>query len=127
MRTPDGAPDEGLHALKLLSKDVKMIKLSVLYPHTNGARFDMEYYTGKHLPLVRQKLDSTCKGLSAERGLSGAAPGSAPIYTVMAHMLFDSIASLQSALAQHAPALMADIPNFTSIQPVLQISEVVAA
>ncbi len=102
-----------------------MIKLSVLYPHSHDARFDMEYYSGKHLPLVREKLGSSCKGLSAERGLSGAAPGTAPVYTVMAHILFDSLASLQTALGQHASALMADIPNFTSIQPVLQISEVV--
>ncbi len=39
-------------------------------------------------------------------------------------MLFESVASFQAAFAPHAQAILADIPKFTDIQPVIQISEV---
>ncbi len=55
-----------------------MIKVSVLYPNQVGARFDIEYYASKHIPMVRNKLGSSCKGISFEIGVSGAAPGTAP-------------------------------------------------
>ena len=29
-----------------------MIKVSVMYPNTAGARFDHTYYRDKHMPLV---------------------------------------------------------------------------
>ena len=30
-----------------------MIKVSVMYPNTPGARFNHEYYRDKHMPLVK--------------------------------------------------------------------------
>ena len=33
-----------------------MIKVSVLYPNGNGAKFDMNYYLKSHMPMVQQKL-----------------------------------------------------------------------
>ena len=38
-----------------------MIKVSVMYPNTPGARFDHEYYRGKHMPLVKARMDGACK------------------------------------------------------------------
>ncbi|HYU13945.1 MAG TPA: EthD family reductase [Stellaceae bacterium] len=37
---------------------------------------------------------------------------------------FDTVESFQAAFAPHAATIMADIPNYTAIQPVIQISEV---
>jgi uncharacterized protein (TIGR02118 family) len=101
-----------------------MIKLSVFYPHREGTHFDLEYYTNKHLPMLRAKLGEACKGLAFEQGLAGMTPGSPPTYAFMAHVLFDSIPTLQTVMSQHGPALIADVPNYTDIQPILQISEV---
>ena len=101
-----------------------MIKVSVLYPYTANARFDMDYYLNHHVPMVREKLGSACQGAIIEQGVSGGAPGSPPPYLVIGHLMFDSVASFQSAFGPHASAIMADIPNYTPIQPVLQISEV---
>jgi len=42
----------------------------------------------------------------------------------MGHLLFDSVEAFQAAFAPIAPALMGDIPNYTNIQPTIQISEV---
>jgi hypothetical protein len=33
-----------------------MIRVSVLYPNSQGASFDMEYYLKTHLPMVRKTL-----------------------------------------------------------------------
>lgn len=101
-----------------------MIKVSVLYPHSNGAKFDMAYYLEKHMPMVRQKLGSTCKGMAVEQGIAGGSPGAPPTYVAMGHLLFDSAEAFQSAFAPHAAAIMADIPNYTTIQPVIQLSEI---
>jgi uncharacterized protein (TIGR02118 family) len=101
-----------------------LIKVSVLYPHQDGSRFDMAYYCEKHMPMVRQKLGAACKGLSVDQGMSGGAPGSAPVYDAIGHLLFDSLESFQSSFAPHSAEFMADVPNYTSIRPIVQISEV---
>src|SRR6184192_1284407 len=33
-----------------------MIKVSVMYPNTPGARFNHEYYRDKHMPLVKARM-----------------------------------------------------------------------
>jgi uncharacterized protein (TIGR02118 family) len=101
-----------------------MIKVSVLYPNHEGSKFDMTYYCENHIPMVQQKLGTACKGVAVEQGLSGAAPGSRAAYAAMGHLYFDSAEAFQTAFAPHAAAIMADIPNYTDLQPTIQISEV---
>ena|SRR5262245_45405094 len=101
-----------------------MIKVSVLYPQKDGARFDMNYYVTSHMPMVRQKLGAACKGVAVEQGLAGATPGAPPAYAAMGHLLFDSVEAFQAAFGPHATTIMADIPNYTNVEPVIQISDV---
>src|SRR5471030_497799 len=101
-----------------------MIKVSVLYPHSPSTTFDMTYYLEKHMPMVRQKLGSACKGVAVEQGLGGGSPGAPPTYIAMGHLLFDSADAFQSAFTPHAASIMGDIPNYTQIQPIIQLSEV---
>ena len=99
-----------------------MIKLSVFYPNEGGKKFDMAYYCNKHIPMCQEKLG--CKQVAVEQGLAGAAPGSAAPYIAMGHLYFDSLESMQASFETHAAEIMADIPNYTDITPVMQISEV---
>lgn len=101
-----------------------MIKVSVLYPHQEGSRFDMDYYCKNHVPMAQKKLGAACKGISVEQGLGGAAPGTPPAFVAMGHLLFESVEAFQAAFGPHTAAIMGDIPNYTTIQPVIQISEV---
>ncbi|MGA8401931.1 MAG: EthD family reductase [Stellaceae bacterium] len=101
-----------------------MIKVSVLYPSDPSRKFDMGYYLSKHMPLVQQKLGAACKSMAVEQGVSGAMPGSQPAYVAMGHMYFDTLEAFQKAFSPVADALLADIPNYTDIQPVFQVSEV---
>ena len=101
-----------------------MVKISVLYPHKDGSGFNMNYYLNNHIPMVRQKLGAACKGVAVEQGVAGGAPGSQPTYAAMGHMLFDSVESFQAAFGPHAATIMGDIPNYSTVQPVIQISEI---
>src|SRR2546429_1318178 len=101
-----------------------MIKISVLYPKTSGARFDMNYNLGTHIPMVRQLLGGACKGIAVEQGIAGASPGSAPPFAAMNHLYFDSVDVFQTAFGPHARDIMGDLQNFTDISPVVQVSEV---
>jgi uncharacterized protein (TIGR02118 family) len=101
-----------------------MIKVSVFYPHQPNAKFDMAYYCDQHFPLVRRLLGSAVKNVAVEQGLSGATPGSAPLYVTLGHMYFDSIPAFVEAWTPHAAQIIADIPNYTNLQPQIQISEI---
>ena len=101
-----------------------MIKVSVFYPNNEGSRFDMAYYCAKHIPMVKQKLGAACKGVAVEQGIAGGAPGSRAAFVAMGHLLFNSVAEFQAAFGPHAKAIMDDVPNYTDIQPTIQISDV---
>lgn len=101
-----------------------MIKVSAMYPSGEGKRFDIDYYRNRHLPMVREAMGDACKGISLDVGIGGRAPGSPPPYVAIAHMLFDSMDAFRAAFAPHAARLSGDAPNYTDIQPLMQISEV---
>jgi uncharacterized protein (TIGR02118 family) len=101
-----------------------MIKVSVFYPNNNGTKFNMDYYCKSHIPMVQQKLGAACKGVAVEHGLSGATPGSRPAFVAMGHLYFDTAEAFETAFGPHAQEIMADIPNYTDIQPAIQVSEV---
>ncbi len=98
-----------------------MIKVSVLYPATDGARFDHDYYRDKHVPLAKEAFGDGVKRVEIDRGIDAMGP--AP-FVAAAHFWFDSQEAVQAAMAG-AGSLIADVPNYTDIQPQLVVSEVV--
>jgi uncharacterized protein (TIGR02118 family) len=101
-----------------------MIKVSVLYEASPGHKFDMGYYCDKHIPMVQQRLGSACKRVAVEQGIAGMAPGTPAGFITIAHVYCESVEAFQAAFAPHAQAIMADIANYTDIEPTIQISEV---
>ena len=101
-----------------------MIKVSVLYPNREGSQFDMDYYLNSHIPMVRKKLGSALQGISVDNGLGGPEPGSPPVYVAMCHMTFDSLDAFQAVFAPSVETFQKDVPNYTDIEPTVQISEV---
>lgn len=102
-----------------------MIKVSVMYPNTPGARFDHDYYRDRHMPLVKERMGETCDHYTIDRGLAGGAPGTPATYVGMCHIYCRSVEDFQNGFGPHAQEIMADIANYTDLKPVLQISEVV--
>jgi uncharacterized protein (TIGR02118 family) len=101
-----------------------MIKVTVLYPNGPDTKFDMAYYVSKHMPMVKQKCGPACKSIAADLGINGGAPGSKPIYIAIGYLTFDSVDAFEKSFGPKAPEIMADIPNYTNVQPVIQISEI---
>ncbi|MBL6752049.1 MAG: EthD family reductase [Nevskia sp.] len=101
-----------------------MIRVSIFYPNTEGSRFDVDYYVNSHIPMVAGKLKPALKGVWVDRGLSGRAPDSRPPYVVIAHMLFDSVDAFRQAYAPHATVFRGDVPNYTDVEPLMQINEI---
>ena len=104
-----------------------MKKISILYPNNKGARFDMRYYIDTHMPMAIELLSahSGFKGVSVERGLGGLISGADAVYVAMCHFMFDSTEGFIDAFTPHAAVLQGDIPNYTDIEPVIEINEVV--
>lgn len=100
-----------------------MIKVSVLYPNPEDCRFDFDYYCKSHMPMVKDRLGSACQGIAVDKPLAGEA-GMRPPYVAAAHLFFKSAEAFQAAFEPHAEEILADIPNYTNLQPTLMISEV---
>ncbi|MGA8180324.1 MAG: EthD family reductase [Desulfobacterales bacterium] len=102
-----------------------MIRVSILYPQKEGARFDHDYYARKHIPFVRATLGPF--GLvraEVDKGIAGG-PGELSLLVAAAHLIFDSLDQFQEAFASVGDQLMADVPNYTDIVPRVQFSEMV--
>ena len=95
-----------------------MIRLSVLYPKTEGASFDHDYYRDKHVPLALKTwgMDKA----EIDKGIDGP-------YVAGVHFTFESLEALQAAMGAPATGdVIADVANYTTIQPVMQTSEIVS-
>jgi uncharacterized protein (TIGR02118 family) len=104
-----------------------MIRVSVLYATGDGKTFDHDYYVNKHMTLVRERLGGLgLRRLEVDRGIAGGAPGAPAPYTCAGHLYFDSVEAFRAAMKPHGKELFADVPNFTDIQPLLQISEIIS-
>ena len=102
-----------------------MIKFTVMYPNTPGARFDHTYYREKHMPMVKERMGKYLKSYAIDQGLGGGAPGDAATYVVVGHLICESIADFQAGFLPHAKEISADVANYTDLKPVVQISEIV--
>jgi uncharacterized protein (TIGR02118 family) len=101
-----------------------MIKVSVMYPNTQGVSFDHEYYRDKHMPLVKSKMGAVLRYYTIDKCLAGGA-GDSPAFVAMAHLFCDSVNAFQAGFGPHAEAIMGDVPNYTNSTPVIVISDVV--
>jgi uncharacterized protein (TIGR02118 family) len=100
-----------------------MIRVTFLYPAKPGNRFDADYYINVHMPLAIQRMGSSLKAVSAEIGIGGAVPGQPAPNAAIATFAFESVEDFTAAVMPHYAELQADIPNYTDIEPVVQISD----
>jgi uncharacterized protein (TIGR02118 family) len=101
------------------------IKVSVMYPNGEGKHFDLDYYLHTHMALVKRLMGDLLKGSSVEKGIAGGQPGAPATYAAIGHMYFDSVQDFGKAIGPNAKEILGDIPNFTNIEPITQISEMV--
>lgn len=102
-----------------------MIKFNVIYPSSAGMRFDHDYYRDKHMPLIARRLGAACRYYTIDRGLAGDGPGAPSPFAAACSVYADSVEALQAAMQPHVQEILADIPNYTDVQPVIWISDAV--
>ena len=100
-----------------------MIKVSVLYPNNEGSKFDMSYYCNSHMPMIQEKLGECVKASPSSKGIRRDAGITAGL-RCDGPSLFRLGGRIPIRFRPHANAIMADIPKYTDIQPIIQISEV---
>ena len=101
-----------------------MFKVSVMYPNQEGATFDFDYYRKEHMGIVQKHLKPF--GLiktEVNKGISGGGDQPAP-YICIGDLYFESEDGYEKGIAEEGSTLRGDIPNFTNVTPVRQISEV---
>ena len=104
-----------------------MIKMAIIYPNEVGKTFDMDYYSNKHMPMAADLLGDALKAMAIDKGLGGGGPGTPAPNIAVGYFYFDSMADFQDAMGPNREQIKADVPNYTNIQPIIQISEVVVA
>jgi uncharacterized protein (TIGR02118 family) len=101
-----------------------MIKVSVLYPNKPGSHFDMNYYVTQHMPLAMRLLKKGLRKTEAEAGIQGTAPGSPAAFYGGCQFYFDSIEAFVEVWGPAAKEIVADIPRYTDVEPLIQFNEV---
>lgn len=94
------------------------IRLSVLYPHSDGTTFDHDYYRATHVPMACRAWGLECAEI--DRGINGP-------YVAGVHFRFESMEAMEQAMGSpDTEKVIADVANYTSIVPVQQVSEIVS-
>ena len=101
-----------------------MIRITTTYKNGSDAQFDFEYYLKSHMRLSKELLgEFGMLSFEIERCLQTMA-GDVPDYVCMTHVDFDDKERLLEGLEKHGDELQEDFPNYTNIEPEVQICEV---
>ena len=101
-----------------------MAIISVMYPSKAGSRFDMDYYLNTHMTMVAETWGPVgLRGYTVLQGLASS-DGSPPPFQAVVNLDFESPEAFHAAVDASGAKVMGDVPNFTDLQPSLQISNV---
>jgi len=95
-----------------------------MYPNQERVGFDLNYYRTKHMELVKKLLKPF--GLiktEVDSGISGGG-GQPPPYICVGQLYFEAKDGYDRAVAEVGSIIRGDIPNFTDVKPIRQISEI---
>ncbi|MGD1945494.1 MAG: EthD family reductase [Croceivirga sp.] len=101
------------------------VKVMLLYPNEEGKSFDINYYSKKHMPMVAAFFGDALKGYGIEKGVDSTFPKEKTPHVAIGYFLFDSVEDYYNSFGPNTDKILNDIPNYTSIQPVIQITEIV--
>lgn len=101
-----------------------MIRVSILYPNTEGSRFDLDYYLNTHLAMTEKLLAPNLRSMVVEHGVAGTPMGAKPAYVALCHLGFDSIDAFLEVFMPNMATLTGDIPNYTDVEAVIQFNDV---
>ena len=93
------------------------IRLTVLYPKTDDGTFDHDYYANTHVPLCLSTWG--LESAEVDKGIDGP-------YVAAVHFRFESVEEMSEKMSNPDSAkVRADVPNYTNLTPIRQLSEIV--
>lgn len=75
--------------------------------------------------MVANLFGDLLKHYAIEKGMAGRTPDEPIPYLAIGYFYFDQLSDYQNAMGQNAEKILNDIPNYTNVKPIVQISEVV--
>ncbi|MET1079288.1 MAG: EthD family reductase [Pseudomonas sp.] len=100
-----------------------MYCVTVLYPNAADGHFDFDYYRNVHIPHMLELLGDNVQGMELRRGLQ-AVDGAPAVFHCLLNTHVRSAEDFQRVMADHADWVLADIPKYTNLQPIIQIDQV---
>ena len=98
-----------------------MVTMTVVYPYDADKPFDEAYYADHHMSLVKEIWGDAVTGTTVHHALAGLSGD--PAYSAITQIEFASMEAFQQAMAHpRSGEVNADIPNFTGVTPLLQLS-----
>jgi uncharacterized protein (TIGR02118 family) len=102
-------------------EDEDMVTLSIAYPYAADARFDADYFTGTHIPLCRDVWGDAVTGVTVHLAVAGLTGD--PAFAAIAQVEFASMEAFQQAIGLPRNAeVQDDVPNYSSVAPLVQLS-----
>ncbi len=98
------------------------VSLQVLYPISDGTSFDHDYYLTTQMKMVADHMGGFISETLVTKGVAGG-PETAPGFYAIASMVFEDQSKMDAAMQVAGPVL-ADIPNFTDVEPQMLIGQV---
>ncbi|PST82349.1 EthD family reductase [Pedobacter yulinensis] len=105
--------------------DKGLIKVSVMYPFSEGKTFNVDYYETKHMPMVAGILGSNLVKYTIEKGVASGIPNQPLPFMAVGTFYIKSLSEYQSAITPKRDEIRADFANYTNVIPVILVSEVV--
>ena len=98
------------------------VSVQVLYPVGKDTHFDLDYYYNQHTAVLQEHMGAHMERTLVTNGTADGGGGAAPFYAI-ATLVFADEAARGAGLAAAGPVL-ADLPNFTNVQPLMMLGEV---
>jgi uncharacterized protein (TIGR02118 family) len=95
--------------------------VTMIYPNKKGATFNFDYYLNRHIPWAIKLTGD--KGTEVRKGASNPNGGPVP-YICLCRFWINSEEEYRAVMEKHGKDLIADVANFTNVEAVVQIDEV---
>jgi uncharacterized protein (TIGR02118 family) len=96
-----------------------MYWVTILYPNKEGAKFDFNYYVNKHIPMTAMLFGHSIQILKGVASPLGAAP-----FLCTCRIPVTSLDEFAAKMSSEGAHLVADVPNYTNVEAVIQFEEV---
>lgn len=102
-----------------------LIKVTIMYPNEENGTFDMDYYKNSHMPMLAELFGDAMIQYKIDNGLAARDPEEPVPFLAIGYLYFEKLRDYQNAFGPNAEQILGDIPNYTNIRPIVQISEVI--